>query len=156
VALQRPDARRIGWRHDDPFDLQSRHDDPFDLQSTFDEHNGIAMFSGTGKRPGTACESHAGFQSRAYRMLLTDELDQHELDDACIELERHDSPGNGQEAQDDDAEANYQLIEDTKGDGYGAIASAGSRGLELCKSSNSIHSSNSLYASPPSDTRHWV
>ena len=61
-------------------------------------------------------------------MLLTDELDQHELDDACIELERHDSPVNGQEAQDDDAEANgFQLVEDTTGDGDGAIASAGSR-----------------------------
>jgi hypothetical protein len=60
-------------------------------------------------------------------MLLTDELDQHELDDACIELERHGSPGNGQEGHDDDAEANYQLIEDAKGDGDGAIASAGSR-----------------------------
>ena len=43
-------------------------------------------------------------------------------------MERHDSPGNGQEAQDDDAEANYQLIEDTKGDGDGAITSTGSRG----------------------------
>jgi hypothetical protein len=43
-------------------------------------------------------------------------------------MERHEAPGSGQEAQEDDAEASgLQLVEDTTGDGDGAVASTGSR-----------------------------